>query len=563
MTLVTKLAFSAAVFLAFDLFAELVVRIVAPQPMSAMAIYRSHPTKPMFGVATNVEQFADTGESQWHVFSDHHGLRIGKGGRRNQDAPQVLVIGDSFTFGYAVEYEESYPAILDDAVGDGWEVINAGQPGYGPIQYRMLLEDLLASGFAPESIVLAVFVGNDIFDVMIDKDQPVRDGFIGNPGGIKFHLKQNSHLYRMASRAYHTLTTPSAQFIHSSIDLMKSDFWEDEDIEASYEVYKAELARFKEICDERGIELYLAIIPPAVSVDYHNGVVQAEEGSTTTCRSGSSRRAAKSSAFRTWISRGRWRNTRRRRPSTPSTGTSTRRDTGWLRRRCWSRARSCRPPSAHALHAFRVERVSVPVEGGASVPMLVAHRGDLQLDETHSVLLSGSGGLGRRADRGFNRAAAVWIESGGVWASADLRGGGGFGADWRRDGMREGKLNAVEDLLAAAEWLTQQPYAEAGRLGLRGEGDGGLLAAAALTRRPDLFAAVVTRHPLIDMLRYQLFLGGPAWISEYGSADAAEQFEYLRRIPLPPRRRRHPLPERHAGRRRRGHPYRPLATPAR
>jgi lysophospholipase L1-like esterase len=258
---------------------ELALRVLAPQPASWMDIFRRHPTLPIFGVAPNLARFADTGESQWHVYTDAHGLRVSAQGRAIKPrALDLLAIGDSFTFGYAVEYEDSIPARLDAMAGDRWRVINAGQPAYGPAQYRMHLEHLLASGFEPRAIVLVLFAGNDLFDAMIDKDQPVRDGIIGNPGGMREWLKRRSHLYRLACRVMHVVWTRSPHFIHTSIDLMKPEFWEREEIRKAWATCRAEIGRFAAICKERDIDLFVGILPAPVSVDRRREPAAAQDG---------------------------------------------------------------------------------------------------------------------------------------------------------------------------------------------------------------------------------------------------------------------------------------------
>jgi prolyl oligopeptidase len=108
-----------------------------------------------------------------------------------------------------------------------------------------------------------------------------------------------------------------------------------------------------------------------------------------------------------------------------------------------------------------------------------------------------------------------------------MRGGGEFGETWHRAGMFGKKQNVFDDFYAAAEWLIDNHFTNPSKLGVQGMSNGGLLVGAALTQRPDLFRAVVCMYPLLDMLRYQKFMGGPWWVSEYGSADDPEQFEYL------------------------------------
>ncbi len=177
--------------------------------------------------------------------------------------------------------------------------------------------------------------------------------------------------------------------------------------------------------------------------------------------------------------------------------------------------------------SVEVEQVVYTSADGTSVPMFVAHRSGLQIDGTHPAVLTGFGGFGVSVLAAFDPLAAAWMEQGGVWAIPSLRGGGELGAAWHRAGSRENKQNTFDDFIGAAEWLISHEYTSADRLAIRGQFNGGLLVGAALTQRPDLFAAVVCRDPVLDMLRYQLFPPDGRWVSEYGSATQADIFEYL------------------------------------
>jgi prolyl oligopeptidase len=121
----------------------------------------------------------------------------------------------------------------------------------------------------------------------------------------------------------------------------------------------------------------------------------------------------------------------------------------------------------------------------------------------------------------------LWMEHGGIYAVANLRGGAEFGEDWHRAGMLEKKQNVFEDFIAAGEYLISQKYTDRDHLAIQGGSNGGLLMGAMITQRPDLFRAVVCAVPLLDMLRYQNFQIAKLWIPEYGSADDPKQFEWL------------------------------------
>jgi prolyl oligopeptidase len=176
---------------------------------------------------------------------------------------------------------------------------------------------------------------------------------------------------------------------------------------------------------------------------------------------------------------------------------------------------------------FEVRQVRYPSKDGTQVPMFLVHRKGLKLDGSHPALLTGYGGFNLASTPGFASRAAVWAENGGVYALANLRGGNEFGEEWHKAGMLARKQNVFDDFIGAAEWLIREGYTSASRLAISGGSNGGLLVGAALTQRPDLFAAVVCSYPLLDMLRYHKFLVAGYWVPEYGSADNPEQFPFL------------------------------------
>jgi prolyl oligopeptidase len=176
---------------------------------------------------------------------------------------------------------------------------------------------------------------------------------------------------------------------------------------------------------------------------------------------------------------------------------------------------------------YEVKQVWYVSKDGTKIPMFLAHAKDLKLDGNNPVLLTGYGGFNLNQTPSFNLFAAAWMASGGVYAVANLRGGGEFGEAWHHAGMLEKKQNVFDDFIAAAEWLIQNKYTSPARLAIRGGSNGGLLVGAALTQRPDLFAAVICSYPLLDMVRYQNFLVAKYWVPEYGSSDNAEQFKYI------------------------------------
>lgn len=176
---------------------------------------------------------------------------------------------------------------------------------------------------------------------------------------------------------------------------------------------------------------------------------------------------------------------------------------------------------------FEVKQVWYESRDKTKVPMFLVYKKGIKLDGSNPTLLTGYGGFNLSSTPFFSSTAVVWAEHGGVYAVANLRGGGEFGEDWHRAGMREKKQNVFDDFLAAAEWLVQNGYTKPEKLAISGGSNGGLLVGAALTQRPDLFRAVVCSYPLLDMLRYHKFLVARFWVPEYGSADDPDQFRTL------------------------------------
>lgn len=164
---------------------------------------------------------------------------------------------------------------------------------------------------------------------------------------------------------------------------------------------------------------------------------------------------------------------------------------------------------------------------GTRVPMFVTHRDDVVLDGENPTLLTGYGGFNLSMTPAFSSLAAVWLEHGGVFAEANMRGGGEFGEAWHRDGMLERKQNVFDDFIEAAEHLIAEGYTSPEHLAIRGGSNGGLLVGTVSNQRPDLFGAVVCTYPLLDMVRYHQFLVASFWVPEYGSSEDPEQFAYI------------------------------------
>jgi prolyl oligopeptidase len=177
--------------------------------------------------------------------------------------------------------------------------------------------------------------------------------------------------------------------------------------------------------------------------------------------------------------------------------------------------------------SYETHQVHCRSDDGTRVPIFLTHRRGLRLDGSAPVFLTGYGGFNIGMTPAWISALPLWVESGGVYAVAVLRGGNEFGERWHRDGMLDRKQNVFDDFIAAGDRLVREGYTSRERLAIGGGSNGGLLVGAVLTQRPDLCRAVVCEVPLLDMLRYHRLQIAKLWISEYGSADDADQFRWL------------------------------------
>jgi len=177
--------------------------------------------------------------------------------------------------------------------------------------------------------------------------------------------------------------------------------------------------------------------------------------------------------------------------------------------------------------AYEVAQEWFNSKDGTRVPMFVVHKKGIAKNGKNPTLLTAYGGFNVSLTPTFSRTAYLWMEHGGVYAVANLRGGAEFGEEWHRAGMLEKKQNVFDDMIAAAEHLISEKYTDKNHLAIQGGSNGGLLMGAMITQRPDLFRAVVCQVPLLDMLHYQDFQIAKLWIPEYGSSDNPDQFKWL------------------------------------
>ena len=176
---------------------------------------------------------------------------------------------------------------------------------------------------------------------------------------------------------------------------------------------------------------------------------------------------------------------------------------------------------------YELKQVFFKSKDGTQVPLFIAGKKGLRRDGTERLLMTGYGGFNLSLGPSWNPLYAWWMEQGGWFALPNLRGGGEYGESWHEQGMFEKKQNVFDDWFAAAEYLIANKYTSPQHFAIIGRSNGGLLMGASITQRPELFSAVLCGYPLLDMLRYQKFLVGSYWITEYGSAENEKQFPYL------------------------------------
>ena len=176
---------------------------------------------------------------------------------------------------------------------------------------------------------------------------------------------------------------------------------------------------------------------------------------------------------------------------------------------------------------YEVRQVFAPSKDGTKVPMFITLKKGTKLDGNNPTLLYAYGGFNISLTPGFAVSVASWLDMGGVYAVANLRGGGEYGKDWHKAGTKLKKQNVFDDFIACAEYLIKEKYTSSEKLAIKGGSNGGLLVGAAMTQRPDLFGAALPHVGVMDMLRFHKFTAGRFWVDDYGSPDNAEEFQAL------------------------------------
>lgn len=176
---------------------------------------------------------------------------------------------------------------------------------------------------------------------------------------------------------------------------------------------------------------------------------------------------------------------------------------------------------------YETKQVFYRSKDGTKVPMFITHKQGLKLDGDNPTYLYGYGGFNASMTPSFSVSMLTWMEMGGVYVMANIRGGGEYGEKWHTAGMKLNKQNVFDDFIAAAEWLIANKYTKPAKLAIAGGSNGGLLVGACMTQRPDLFGVALPAVGVMDMLRFHKFTIGWAWTSEYGSPENPEEFKAL------------------------------------
>jgi prolyl oligopeptidase len=179
---------------------------------------------------------------------------------------------------------------------------------------------------------------------------------------------------------------------------------------------------------------------------------------------------------------------------------------------------------------YETKQVFYTSKDGTKIPMFITHKKGLELDGSNATYLYGYGGFNISMTPGFSPYRVIWLENGGIYAVANLRGGGEYGEDWHKAGTKMNKQNVFDDFIAAGEYLIENNYTSSEYLAIAGGSNGGLLVGATMTQRPDLAKVALPAVGVLDMLRYHAFTAGAGWSADYGTSEESEEmFQYLKK----------------------------------
>lgn len=256
-------AFGSAVLVALVI-GESLVRGFSPQSVSWLNVYAEGRELP-FELSPGARQVVDTGETRWEIVVGDDGFRVSSS---VDEPPQsyILGIGDSFAFGHGVDYGQTFFHLVEARAG-GFAIRNLAVPGYGPREYRMLLERHIGLP-AVRGVIIATFLGNDFHDTLWEKRLPVRDGVIGDDGGLKSWAKQASHLYRLFVGVAHAMGAGGgSRDLGPGVDVIRRSAWQRDGLTKARAAYRAEFLRMRDLARDHGLPILVLILPPRAAVD--------------------------------------------------------------------------------------------------------------------------------------------------------------------------------------------------------------------------------------------------------------------------------------------------------
>jgi hypothetical protein len=251
---------------------EGLLRWFAPQHVSWAPIFRRHPALPFFALQPGIEHRIVTGETDWTVATDEQGDRTAASGQRPPGRRPALALGDSFAYGMGVDYEDTFVFLLGERSSRRWWFTNTGVPGYGPEQYRRVLEARLEAGAQPEVVLVSLFLGNDVIDGLLDKDVPVVGGIVGGREDFRAWLKLRSHLYRLVAAAFHRLL-PGSRLDRPSTgpEYYQAETWRLPDMLRAMQILETELRTIHDLARGAGAPVFVVLIPTSTSVGGRSG----------------------------------------------------------------------------------------------------------------------------------------------------------------------------------------------------------------------------------------------------------------------------------------------------